>query len=380
MEKVARFFDCIGQSFFLLGPRGTGKSTMIKELFPDAFYLDLLLPDVFRTYLAHPERFREVVHGNKDKKVFVLDEIQKVPELLEVVHSLLEEKKERQFVMTGSSARKLRRTGTDLLAGRAVIKHMHPFIAAELGDRFSLDLSLKYGMLPVILDSADPMASLHAYIDLYVREEVQAEGLTRNIGNFTRFIEAASFSHGSILNVSNIARECGVERKIVEGYIHILEDILLAYRIPVFSKRAKRATIQHPKFYFFDAGLFNVLRPAGPLDHPEQKAGMALEGLVAQHLLAWIDLRHPGCKLYFWRTNAGSEVDFVIYGSSLFHAVEVKNSSVIHPKDLKPLKSFCEDYPEAEKILVYRGKEMLEREGIMIIPCEKFLMGLDFSA
>src|SRR3989338_2253113 len=251
MEKVARFFDCIGQSFFLLGPRGTGKSTMIKELFPDAFYLDLLLPDVFRTYLAHPERFREVVHGNKDKKVFVLDEIQKVPELLEVVHSLLEEKKERQFVMTGSSARKLRRTGTDLLAGRAVIKHMHPFIAAELGDRFSLDLSLKYGMLPVILDSADPMASLHAYIDLYVREEVQAEGLTRNIGNFTRFIEAASFSHGSILNVSNIARECGVERKIVEGYIHILEDILLAYRIPVFSKRAKRATIQHPKFYFF---------------------------------------------------------------------------------------------------------------------------------
>lgn len=377
MEKVTRFFNPVGQSFFLLGPRGTGKSTMIKELFPDALYLDLLLPDVFRAYLARPERFRELVYGNKDKKVFVLDEIQKVPELLEVVHSLLEEKKGRQFVMTGSSARKLRKAGTDLLAGRSIMKRMHPFIAAELKGRFSLDAACKYGMLPVVLDSADPVASLHAYLDLYVREEVQAEGLTRSIGNFTRFLEAASFSHGSILNISNIARECGVERKVVEGYVRILEDILIAYRVPVFTRRAKRATVQHPKFYFFDAGLYSILRPSGPLDQPEQKAGIALEGLVAQHLFAWLDLRHPERKLYFWRTSAGSEVDFVIYGNGLFQAIEVKNASVLHPRDLKSLKSFGEDYPEAEKILLYRGKERLDREGITIVPCEEFLMGLE---
>ncbi len=347
---------------------------MIKGLFPDALYLDLLSPDLFRSYVAHPERLRELVYGNKDKKVFVIDEIQKVPELLEVVHILLEEKKGRQFVMTGSSARKLRKAGTDLLAGRAVMRRMHPFIAAELKEKFSMDLSLKYGMLPVVLDSSDPAASLHAYIDLYIREEVQTEGLTRNIGNFTRFIEAASFSHGSILNVSNIARECGVERKVVEGYVHILEDILIAFRVPVFVRRARRATIQHPKFYFFDTGVFNILRPSGPLDHPEQKAGVALEGLIAQHLRAWLDLRHPECTLYFWRTSSGSEVDFVIYGNGLFQAIEVKNASVLHPRDLRSLKSFGEDYPEAEKILVYRGNERLEREGISIVPCEQFLM------
>lgn len=376
MEKVRRFFNPSKQSFFLLGPRGTGKSTMIKDLFPEALYVDLLLPDVFRSYLARPERLREFVHANSDREVFVLDEIQKVPELLEVVHSLLEEKKGRQFVLTGSSARKLRKAGTDMLAGRAVMKRMHPFVAGELKEKFSLDAALRYGMLPVVLDSADSAAALHAYIDLYVREEVQAEGLTRNIGNFTRFLEATSFSHGSILNISNIARECGVERKVVEGYLRILEDLLLACRLPVFTRRAMRVTVQHPKFYFFDAGVYSTLRPSGPLDRPEEKAGVALEGLVLQHLLAWVDLKHPDANLYFWRTSSGSEVDFIVYGSGIFQAIEVKNSQMVHPQDIKSLKSFGQDYPEADRILIYRGNDRLQREGISIIPCTEFLLGL----
>jgi predicted AAA+ superfamily ATPase len=376
METIDRFLKSERQSFFLLGPRGTGKSTFIKKLFPDALYLDLLLPDVFRSYSARPERLREAVHAQKGKKSIIVDEIQKAPQLLEVVHSLIEEKKGYQFVMTGSSARKLRRAGVNLLAGRALMKHMHPFIAAELKSRFDLTNALKTGLIPLVMDNADPQAALHAYVDLYLREEVQMEGLTRNIGNFSRFLEAVSFSHASMLNVSNVSRECEIERKVVEGYIGILEDLLLAYRVPVFTKRAKRATASHAKFYLFDAGVYMTLRPSGPLDRPEEAHGAALEGLVAQHLRAWIDYRMPDCALQYWRTSAGSEVDFIVYGKNTFWAIEVKNSSTIHPSDLRSLKSFGQDYPEAKKYLLYRGTERLIRDDILIEPCSDFLYGL----
>ncbi len=376
METIDRFLTSEKQSFFLFGPRGTGKSTYVRKAFPDAFYLDMLLPDIFRSYNARPERLKEVVHAQKGEKTIIIDEIQKAPQLLEVVHSLIEEKKGFQFVMTGSSARKLRRAGVNLLAGRALMKHMHPFIASELGSNFELARALKIGLIPLIMNSEDPHAALHAYVDLYLREEVQMEGLTRNIGNFSRFLEATSFSHATTLNMSNVSRECEVERKVVEGYIGILEDLLLSYRIPVFTKRAKRSTASHPKFYLFDAGLFSALRPAGPLDRPEESQGAALEGLVAQHLKAWINYRMPGCGLHYWRTSAGSEVDFIVYGKNVFWAIEVKNSSAIHPSDLRSLKSFGQDYPEAKRYLIYLGTERLKRDNILIEPCSDFLYGL----
>lgn len=376
MELIERFFKSEEQSFFLLGPRGTGKSTLIKHRFPEALYVDLLLPDVFRNYSARPERLREAVQAQPRRKIVVIDEIQKTPSLLEVVHSLLEEKTGLQFILTGSSARKLRKGGVNLLAGRALMKHLHPFTAAELGARFNLEAALQIGLIPLVVNSPNPTATLQAYVDLYLREEVQMEGLTRNIGNFSRFLEAVSFSHGSLLNISNIARECQVERKVVEGYLDIIEDLLLAFRLPVFTRRAKRAVVSHPKFYLFDAGLYSALRPSGPLDRLEGKTGPALEGLVGQHLRAWIDYRHPECKLFYWRTAAGSEVDFVIYGPGVFLAIEVKNGSILHPKDTRALKTFGEDYPEAERTLVYRGSERLKREGISIEPCDEFLKGL----
>jgi predicted AAA+ superfamily ATPase len=152
---------------------------------------------------------------------------------------------------------------------------------------------------------------------------------------------------------------------------------MLAYRVPVFTKRAKRATAQHPKFFLFDAGIYQFLRPSGPLDRPEEKAGAALEGLVAQHLRSWLDYQHPDARLFYWRTSAGSEVDFVVYGKDLFLAVEVKNAATIHPQDLRPLKSFGEDYPEAKRVLLYRGKEKLKKDNILIQPCETFLLNLD---
>lgn len=179
------------------------------------------------------------------------------------------------------------------------------------------------------------------------------------------------------LNISNIARECQVERKVVESYAGILEDLMLSYRIPVFSKRAKRAMASHPKFYFFDAGLFQTFRPKGPLDRPEEIAGAALEGLVAQHLIAWNGYRGNKNSLFYWRTRGGSEIDFVLYGEEIFWAIEVKNASRVNDQDLRALSAFKDDYPECQAIFLYRGKDKLLKKGITCVPCEQFLIQLN---
>ncbi|MCX6560735.1 MAG: AAA family ATPase [Candidatus Aminicenantes bacterium] len=376
METYDRFFKAPESSFFLFGPRGTGKSTWTSSVHPDALNVNLLEPDLFRSYSARPERLREILQGNAGQRTIVIDEIQRVPELLGLIHQLIEEDPTRRFILTGSSSRKLKRTGVDLLAGRAVLKTLHPFMAAELGDAFSLEKALIFGLVPLVFSSGDPGDVLRSYAALYLKEEVQAEGIVRNVGQFSRFLESISFSHGSVLNVSSVARECEVERKTVVGYLQILEDLLLGYRVPVFRKRAGRATIEHPKFYFFDAGVFRSIRPQGPLDHPEEIAGAALEGLVAQHLRAWIAYGGDRNSLFFWRTRAGAEVDFVVYGDDGLWAVEVKNGSKFHDTDLRGLRAFQTEYPEARAILLYRGREKAVRHGISIMPCEDFLCGL----
>lgn len=376
MEVIDRFFLPPQGSFFLFGPRGTGKSTFVKRHFKDALYADLLKPELFRVYSANPEHLGEQVRASGDGTVVVIDEIQKIPQLLSLVHSLIEEKRGWRFILTGSSSRKLKRSGVDLLGGRAFLCWLHPFLAAELGSSFSLDESLQKGLLPVVWDSPEPDRVLHSYAALYLREEVQLEGLVRNIGNFSRFLEAISFSHASLLNISNVARECQVERKVVDGYVDVLIDLLLGFRLPVFSKRAKRALIKHPKFYLFDAGVFRALRPRGPLDRSEEIEGPALEGLVAHHLRAWIDYTGRGNTLYFWRTRSGNEVDFVIYGEDGLFAIEVKNSTRIYSKDVKSLRSFQQDYPESRAYLLYRGTERLLKNGILCLPCQEFLSGL----
>jgi len=374
---IPRIFTSPKHNFFLFGPRGTGKTTWLRQNYPDAIWIDLLEPDVFRSYSARPERLREIVLAYPDKKTVVVDEIQKVPELLSAIHTLIEKKLGIQFILTGSSSRKLKRTGADLLAGRVIKKTLHPFLAIELGRKFNLTNALKQGLLPLVVSAQDSNSILKTYAALYIREEVQMEGLVRNIGNFSRFLEAVSFSHGSILNTSNVARECEVERKVVEGYITILEDLLLAFHLPVFTKRAKRAVVSHPKFYFFDAGVFRSLRPSGPLDRTEEIEGCALEGLVAQHLIAWNSYRGDKNKVYFWRTAAGSEVDFVVYGDEVFWAIEVKNTSRIRPEDLRSLNSFRDDYPKSSVYLLYRGKERIMRNGILCVPCDEFLLNLN---
>jgi predicted AAA+ superfamily ATPase len=377
MATIGRFFSEPASHYFLFGPRGTGKSTWLRESHPEAVRIDLLAPEQHRAYLAKPERLREIVRAQKPGAVVVIDEVQRVPALLDVVHELIESTGKRRFILTGSSARKLRRSGANLLAGRAVERTLHPFMAAEIGKRFDLDRALEIGLVPLVWMADAPASVRDSYLSLYVREEVQAEGMVRDLAGFARFIEAVSFSHASVLNVANVARECDVSRKTVEGYLQILDDLLLSFRVPIFSRKAKRHLASHPKFFWFDAGVFRAARPAGPLDRPDEIAGPALEGLVAQHLRAWIAYRGSDCGLYFWRTKSGNEVDFVVYGKDGFWAIEVKNTRRVRPEDLGGLRAFAQDYPGASRTLLYRGNERLQIDGVTCVPVDAFLRGLD---
>jgi predicted AAA+ superfamily ATPase len=375
METTARFLQPPEQSFFLFGPRGTGKTTWLRHELPEARFFDLLRAETYRELAARPERLAEAALALPPGATVVLDEVQRLPELLPVVHDLIERKLGYRFVLTGSSARKLRRQETDLLAGRAVVRTLHPFMAAEL-PRFDLQEALVDGLLPLVVAATDSRDVLAAYAGMYLEEEVRAEAMVRNIGSFSRFLEAVSFSQASVLNVAAVAREAQVQRKTVAGYLELLEDLLLSFRLPVFTKRARRRPTAHPKFFFFDAGVFRSLRPRGPLDRPEEIDGGALEGLVAQHLRAWCAYTSAQAELFYWHTRGGSEVDFVVYGEAGFWAIEVKNARRVDRADLRGLRAFREDYPECASLLLYRGEEALRIDGVMCRPVAEFLESL----
>jgi predicted AAA+ superfamily ATPase len=376
MGFIPRLLATGRDHFFLLGPRGTGKTSWCAQQYPDALRIDLLNPAVLRRYSVEPEYLINIVEANTKARHIVIDEVQKLPSLLEVVHLLIERKAGRQFILTGSSARKLRRQGVNLPGGRASQKLMYPYMAAELGKRFKLDTALRQGMLPVVWGADDPTAVLDAYNALYLHEEVQAEGLVRNIGAFARFLQAMSFSHAAVLNLANVSREAQVSRKTVEGYLEILEDLLLGFRIDVFTRRAKRELAAHPKFYFFDTGVFRANRPAGPLDTTTELDGAAIEGLIAQHLRVWCSYSKGKHSLHYWQTRSRTEVDFVIFGESGIYAVEVKNSRRVDSSDLTALRHFAEDYPQSQRYLLYRGEDRIKRDGVLCMPCEEFLLAL----
>jgi predicted AAA+ superfamily ATPase len=363
-----------GKSFFLFGPRGTGKTTWVKSEFPRALYLDLLEAELFNDLLANPQRLERLIpKGFRDW--IVIDEVQKIPTLLDEVQRLIEGDRLR-FILTGSSARKLRRGGHNLLAGRALTRSFHPLTAAELGRDFRLEHSLAFGHLPCAYTEDDPGAYLESYVRTYLQEEVREEGLTRNLAAFARFLEAASFSQGSLLNITSVARECGVERKVVENYFGILQDLRIAYRLPVFTRRSRRRMAAHDKFYFFDAGVYRTLRPRGPLDMPEEIEGAALETLFLQELVALNALLEMGYTIHYWRTATGTEVDFILYGARGLLAIEVKRTSRLLPEMLRGLKAFRADYPMARAILIYGGRRELNEAGIRVLPVETALRQL----
>ena len=359
-----------GQSYFLFGPRGTGKSWFVKHHYKQAMLFDLLDSDIFNPFLASPRRLGEHIPSHF-KGWVIIDEIQKIPELLNEVHRLIESRN-LKFVLTGSSARKLK--NVNLLAGRAIVKHLYPLTATELKKDFSLKKSLLYGHLPMALKSKKPKDFLNAYVHTYLKEEIRQEGLVRKLPDFARFLEAASFSQASLLNVTNVASECGVNRKTVESYFAILRDTLLSYEIRPFLKKSKRRLAQKVKFYFFDVGVFQALRPRGPLEKGTATNGVALETLVLQELIAQNSYNHWGYKVFFWRTSDHkTEVDFVLYGEKGLKAVEVKLSNRIRPEDSKGLLEFLKDYSDAHAFLLYTGKKHYVWKDIKILPVEYFL-------
>lgn len=353
-------------SFFLFGPRGTGKSTLLRQALPDAFVVDLLDLATYAELTARPHRLEALIAAHGHTTV-VIDEVQRAPVLLDEVHRLIESQR-WQFALTGSSARKLRRGGVNLLAGRARTLAMHPLTAAELGSAFDLKHSLKFGQLPTVYVDSDPRRYVASYVGTYLREEVQAEALTRNLDGFSRFLTAASFSQASVLSVANVAREVGLPRKTVEGYFSLVEDLLIAIRLPVFTRRAKRAVVAHDKFYYFDCGVYRALRPTGPLDASEDIDGPAVETLVLQELRATNDNHDLGYALHYWRTRSQHEVDFVLYGERGLIAIEVKRSSSLRDRDLADLRLFAREYPEARCLMFYGGDRPYLMDGIRVEP------------
>ncbi|OGL90205.1 ATPase [Candidatus Uhrbacteria bacterium RIFCSPLOWO2_12_FULL_46_10] len=362
------------KSFFLFGPRGTGKTTWLKTQFPQALYFDLLNAEVYNDLLARPHRLAQMIPETWQDWV-VLDKVQRVPELLHEVHRLIESR-HLYFALTGSSARKLKRGEVNLLAGRALTSFMYPLTAEELGRDFKLSHALRFGHLPLTFQEHDPKRYLESYVTTYLREEVQQEGLTRNLGAFSRFLEVASFSQAQLLNISTVARECAVHRKVAESFFSILEDLLIAARVPVFTKKAKRRMVMHSKLFFFDAGIYRALRPRGPLDTPEDIDGAALETLIFQEVRAINHYYQFGYEIFFWRTANGQEVDLVLYGPRGIIGIEIKRSARITDEMFKGLNVFMKDYPMARAYFLTGGDRDGWEGNIRVLPVEKFLRQL----
>ncbi len=362
------------QSYFLFGPRGTGKTIWVKSFYPNALYLDLLQSGLYTDLLARPEQLESLIPPGFNNWI-IIDEIQRVPQLLNEVHRLIE--KNKRFILTGSSARSLRRQGANLLGGRARMERMHPLTAVELGESFNLAKSTQHGLMPVIWSkSDDPRQYLEGYIEVYLHQEIAQEGIVRQLGDFARFLKIASLSQGQPIQISNIAREVALPRDRVSGYFQIVEDLLIAIQIPPFTRRARRRLVLHSKFYFFDAGLYRALRPKGPLDVQEEIDGPVLETLILQNIRAINDSLHLEYEICFWRTSNGLEVDFILYGPHGLHAIEIKRSRSLTRKDLGGLRAFQEEYPEAICWVVYGGDERQYLDNISAFPFVEFLTSL----
>ncbi len=362
------------KSFFLFGPRGTGKTEWLKSSLPRALYFDLLKAKWRNLFLADPgELEKHIPAGFADW--IVLDEVQKVPSILDEVHRLIETYSYK-FILTGSSARKLKQKNVNLLGGRARTYNLHPLIANELGSAFDIKKYLYVGGLPESYLSDDADEFLQSYISTYLLEEITQESLVRNLEGFARFLQSASLAQGCVLNMSAVARDCAVKQKTVVNYFSILDDLLMSFHLPAFMRRAKRRLIQHPKFYLFDVGIYRTLRPRGLLDNYAEIDGAALETLFLQHLHAINDYYNLGYQLNYWRTSDGREVDFVLYGEKGFFAFEIKRKSKIQISDLRGLKAFQADYPQAKCYVVFGGIEKEYKEKITFLPLNTCLQNL----
>lgn len=368
-------------SCFVFGPRQTGKSTFIRSLLPpDAWTVDLLRHDEFLRFAKEPGRFRSEAaeHIRRGAHTIFVDEIQKVPPLLDEVHSLIEETKIR-FLLTGSSARKLKRGGANLLAGRAATRHLHPLTVAEIGEGFDLDRALRFGTLPAVVAGDDAAARdlLAAYAETYLREEIQAEGIVRNVGGFARFLDIAAAQSGDILNTVAVASDAAVAARTVRAYYEILEDTLIGFKLEPWRKSPRARLVGHPRFYFFDTGVTNALnrRLHGEIDLPTR--GRLFEQWLVTECARIVDYSFPETRLFYWRTNHGAEVDLLFERhGKLRLAVEIKSRRTVTGADLSGLRSFGEAHPGTPRIVVATVPEAFRIDSVEVLPWRKFLAEL----
>jgi predicted AAA+ superfamily ATPase len=366
-------------SLFLFGPRQTGKTFLIKNTLSPDLFIDLLDYDSFMRYSTDPSLL--VKEANKlalDRSLIIIDEIQRCPELLNSVHLLMEQKNTNRFILTGSSARKLRKAGVNLLGGRAITAHLYPLVEAELKDLFALDDVLHYGALPKIYlenDLQEKMKLLKSYVETYLREEIAQEAIVRNLPAFTRFLELAADENGNVINFQKLAREIGIHSKTIREYFQILEDTLIGQMIYPYKKSARRRLISHPKFYFFDCGLVTVLKRGlqKELIKSSSEYGRAFEHWVLTELTAAIDYYELEAKVRFYRTTDGAEVDFIIEKGDNLLAIEIKASSHPNLSSLRGLKSFLKDNPGAKCFCICLTPRPYTDSNIEFAACHDFI-------
>ena len=370
---LPRILQIPGQSFFLMGPRGVGKSTYLRSAFPDAHVVNLLAEETYQRLLAHPGLFAAELRAVDSDRWVVLDEMQRLPSLLNEVHRFIEERGLR-FVLCGSSARKLKRAGVNLLAGRALYRAMHPFVPAELAAAFDLEEAMRYGLLPIVWASAAKDETLAAYAQMYLREEIQAEGLVRNLPGFARFLPIAALFHGQTVNATNIAREAGVARTTATGYLEILQETLLCFQLPAYQAKLRVRERTLPKWYWCDPGIVRTLkRVVGPLA-PEER-GPLFEGLVAQLIRAYKDYRGVCEEFFYWASAAPSqtEVDFLLKRQGEFVAVEVKAGRTFAKTWCKGLRVLAGLKGLRRRFIVYPdGPSLQTADGIEVVPFARF--------
>ena len=348
IQRICHIDSELEDSIFIFGARQTGKSTFLRQKFPKSVFVDLLDTSIADRFKRRPSLLYEMLRDKEEGTLVIIDEIPEVPDLLNEVHRLISEKS-IVFILCGSSARKLKRKGYNTLGGRAYPVYFFPFVSCEIPD-FDLQHAINYGMLPPHYLAKNPQRRLSAYIDVYLKEEIKQEALVRNLNAFQRFLEIAALTDGEMVNYNNIAQECGVSANTVVGYFDILEDSLIGFRVPAYTKVVKRRLSQAPRFYYFDVGIANHLLHRKDLVRGTVEYGHAFEHLVVQELRAWLSYNEREEQMNYWRTHTGVEVDVVIGDARV--AIEIKSVEEVLPKHIKGLLSFSEDYPESRLLIV----------------------------
>ena len=368
-KRIQRLADAQEDSVFLWGARQVGKSTLIKVLYPEAKVYDLLMSDEYGRLIRRPQLLREELGHLGKETLVIIDEIQKIPQLLDEVHWLIVNRGLR-FILCGSSARKLKRVGTNLLGGRALSVNLYPLVSAEIPD-FDLIRAINHGMIPRHYLATAPKKRLQAYIGTYLKEEIQNEAVVRQLASFNRFLDIAAQCNGEMLNYSNIAQDCGVSAVTVKEYFNILEQTLIGYMIPAFTQSKKRRAVTTSRFYYFDVGVVNHLLNRSNMQPGSVDFGHAFEHLMIQEIVAYLSYSESDERLSYWRTASGYEVDAIIGDGRI--AIEFKSCEEVQPKHTKGLRAFSEDFSEARLIIVSLDRNPRLLNGIEVLPATEFL-------